>query len=219
MFKHHSGARRLFVALASCALGATLIAQNPQTTGTSPVLAPAGQRGGGGGRGRAIQPMTLTSPAWADGAVIPTKHSQAGHDVSPPLSWTNAPDPTTSFVLLVHDLDSPVAPGTDDMLQWLVWNIPGTTHSLAEGMMQGPDLADGARQISATGPYYRGPAAPPAGPIHHVVLEIFALDSTVDVAAVGAQPPATRAAVLVAMANHVRGKGTLIGTYRQAELK
>src|SRR5262249_53773364 len=72
-----------------------------------------GQRGqpgqrGGGGRGRgAIAVMTLTS-AWPDGGTIPMKHSQAGRDVSPPLSWENAPDNTTSFVLMVHDPDAAV---------------------------------------------------------------------------------------------------------------
>ncbi len=183
----------LLVVLAACTLTATLAAQNPQTTATPPTPAPAGQRGGGGrGRG-AMQTMTLETSAWTDGAPIPTRYTQAGHDVSPPLSWANAPDSTTSFVLIAHDLDTPVTPGTDDLLQWMLWNIPGTTHSLAEGQMQGPQLADGTRQISATGPYYRGPAAPATGPIHHYVFEIFALDAALDVPAVGAQPPATRA--------------------------
>jgi Raf kinase inhibitor-like YbhB/YbcL family protein len=216
--RHRLG--RLLSVLVSCAVGATLAAQNPQTTGAPPAPAPAGQRTGGAGRGRApIQPMTLETSGWTDGAPIPTKYTQAGHDVSPPLSWSNAPDPTASFVLIAHDLDTPVTPGTDDLLQWMLWNIPGTTHSLAEGQMQGPQLSDGTRQISATGPYYRGPAAPATGPIHHYVFEIFALDATIDVPAVGTQPPATRAAVLSAMANHVRGKGTLVGTYRRPEAK
>jgi hypothetical protein len=37
-----------------------------------------------------------------------------------------------------------------------------------------------------------------------------------DVAAVGATPPQTRAAVLAAMAGHVRGKGVYIGTFRRS---
>src|SRR5262245_8846758 len=72
-----------------------------------------GQRGGGGGRGRgAIQVMTMASPAWPDGATIPRKYTQAGDDVSPPLTWSGAPEGTASFVLIVHDLDAAV--GTDD---------------------------------------------------------------------------------------------------------
>jgi Raf kinase inhibitor-like YbhB/YbcL family protein len=193
-----------------------LIAQNPQPPAPTPA---APQRGGGGGRGgrgaRSIQTMTLETTAWTDGGQIPTKYAQAGHDVSPPLTWTNAPDPTTSFVLIVHDLDSPIGDGVDDLLQWMVWNIPGTARALAEGRPQGPQLPDGSRQISATGPYYRGPGAPASGPAHHYVFELFGLDTTIDVPPVGAAPAATRAAVVAAMAGHVRAKGTMVGVYKR----
>src|SRR5436190_14324983 len=87
---------------------------------------PAGRGGGGrggGGRG-AIQVMTLTTSAWTDGGQIPVKYTQAGPQVSPPLAWSNVPEGMISFVLVVHDLDAATAPGTDDILHWLVWNIP-----------------------------------------------------------------------------------------------
>jgi hypothetical protein len=154
--------------------------------------------------------MTLTIAGWTDGSALPAKYTQAGHDVSPPLVWTGAPDTTTSFVLIVHDVDAPITPGTDDALHWMLWDVPGTLRALPEGLMQGPQLADGTRQISATGPNYRGPGAPATGAPHHYVFELFALDTTIDVAPVGAAPAATRAAVLAAMAGHVRGKGTLV---------
>ena len=159
--------------------------------------------------------MTLTSSAFADGARIPERNSQAGHDVSPALAWTGVPDSTASFVLIVHDLDAAIGNGTDDMLHWLVWNIPGAARSLAEAEPQGGDLADGSRQISGTGPYYRGPAAAATGPLHHYVFELYALDAMLDVPAVGAAPPATREAVVAAMATHIRGKAALVGIYRR----
>jgi Raf kinase inhibitor-like YbhB/YbcL family protein len=210
--------RAAIVALmGALAASVALVAQTPQTTPPQTPATP--QRGGGGGRGgrgaRSIQTMTLETTAWTDGSQMATKYAQAGHDVSPPLSWTNAPDPTTTFVLIVHDLDAPIGDGLDDLLQWMLWNIPGTARTIAEGQPQGPQLPDGSRQISATGPYYRGPAAPASGPPHHVVFELFALDTTIDVPPVGASPPATRAAVVAAMAGHVRGKGTLVGMYRR----
>ena len=76
-------------------------------------------------------------------------------------------------------------------------------------------LQDGSRQISATGPNYRGPAAPASGPPHHYVFELYALDTTVDVPAVAASPAETRAAVTAAMAGHVRGKGVLVGLFKR----
>jgi Raf kinase inhibitor-like YbhB/YbcL family protein len=180
-----------------------------------------GQRGGGGGRGRgAIAVMSLSSTAWTDGATIPLKYTQAGAEVSPPLAWTNAPDTATSFVLIVHDPDAAVNSQTnaaEDVLHWMVWNIPGAARSLPEAVPQGPQNADGVRQISQTGPYYRGPAAPVTGPAHHYIFELYALDATVDVEPVGKSVVETRAAVLAAMAGHVRGKAVLLGTYKRAE--
>ena len=172
------------------------------------------QRGGGRGRG-AIQVMTLTSPAFADGGAIPAKYTQAGPEASPPLAWTNVPDGVAGFVLLVHDPDAAVGGGTDDVLHWLVWNIPAASRQLAEALPQGPELTDGLRQISATGPFYRGPGAAADGPAHHYVFELYALDAPVDVPAVGASPALTRASVLTAMAGHVRGKAVLVGLFKR----
>ena len=159
--------------------------------------------------------MTLTSEAFADGAAIPVKYTQAGTQTSPPLAWSNVPDMTAGFVLIVHDVDAAIGNGTDDLLHWMLWNIPGTTTSLPERIAPGPQLPDGTRQISATGPSYRGPGALASGPPHHYVFEVFALDATLDVPAVGASPSQTRAAVVAAMAGHVRGKAAYVGLFKR----
>lgn len=189
-------------------------AQNPPAQNPQP-----GARGGG--RGRVIQVMTLTSPAWPDGGRIPAKHAQPGGDVSPPLAWTGAPEGTLSYVLIVHDLDAPVGAGIDDALHWLVWNIPGAATGLPEGVPQGAALPDGSRQISVTGPSYRGPAAPASGPLHHYVFELYALDvakvdATIDIPA-NPSPAQWRAAIVMTMAGHVRGKGVYTGTYKRGD--
>jgi Raf kinase inhibitor-like YbhB/YbcL family protein len=176
---------------------------------------PAGQRGGGG-RGRGgVQVMTLTSSAWRDGGEIPAPYTQAGEDMSPPLQWSGAPEGVTSYVLVVHDVDAAAGNGTDDLLHWLVWNIPAAVTSLHEHSPSMSQLPDGTRQISATGPYYRGPGAPAAGPAHHYVFELFALDTMLEVPAVGVSPSATRAAIVAAMAGHVRGKAVLVGLFKR----
>jgi Raf kinase inhibitor-like YbhB/YbcL family protein len=198
--------RRLF-AIGLTFAATTAAAQNP----------PAGGRGAGGqGRRRPIEVMTLTTKAWEDGGRIPAKHAQPGHDVSPALSWSAAPEGTASFVLLMHDVDAATGNGLDDVLHWMVWNLPATLTSLPEGIPQGGQRADGSRQISVSGPYYRGPAAPASGPPHHYVFELFALDTLIDVPAVGAAPAATRTAVTAAMAGHVRGKASLVGLFKRA---
>jgi Raf kinase inhibitor-like YbhB/YbcL family protein len=185
--------------------------------------APGGaQRPGGpggpaqGGRRPQIVTMTLSTSAWTDGGAIPAKYTQAGLEVSPALAWADVPDGISSFVLIAHDLDAPTGNGTDDILHWMLWNVPGASRGLAEAMPMGNQLPDGTRQISASGPYYRGPGAMAAGPTHHYIFELYALDTTLDAIQPAGQPPATRAAVMAAMAGHVRGKASLTGLFKRA---
>jgi Raf kinase inhibitor-like YbhB/YbcL family protein len=192
----------LVVAAALCGAAVSQPSQPPQ---------PGGR--GGGGRGAAVL-MTLTSSAWTAGGQIPRKYTQPGGEASPPLAWTNAPDNVSTFVLLVHDPDTPTGNGTDDTLHWLVWNIPASVHELADDASRA-GLPQGALQISATAPSYRGPGAAAAGPAHHYTFEIFALDTQLDVPPGTTAPAQIRAAVMAGMAGHVRGKGVLVGLFKR----
>jgi Raf kinase inhibitor-like YbhB/YbcL family protein len=198
-------------------------------SGSTAPGAPAPQAGGRGGRGGGpggpggrggrggVQIMTMATSAWPDGAQIPAKYTQAGEQVSPALTWSNVPDGTASFVLIVHDPNAAAGTGTDDVLHWMLWNIPPTATGLPEGVSQGAQLPDGTRQISATGPYYRGPGAPASGPAHHYLFELFALDTMLDVQPVGASPAQARAAILTAMVGHIRGKTVYVGLSKRPE--
>ena len=161
--------------------------------------------------------MSLTTTAWPDGGQIALKHTQVGDEASPPLTWSNVPEGIASFVLIVRDMDALGGRGATEVLHWMVWNIPGAARSLPEAIAQGPELPDGSRQISNTGPNYRGPGAPAAGPAHHYLFELFALDNLLEVPAVGASPADTRTAILAAMTGHVRAKGTLVGLFKRAQ--
>jgi len=180
------------------------------------VTAPEAQRGRGGGRG-GIRVMTMSVAGWPDGGEIPLRHAQAGGDVSPAITWDGVPDGAESFVLIVRDVDARTGTGDLDLLHWLVWNIPATSTGLPEGVPQGAELADGTRQISVTGPEYRGPAPPPTDPPHHYLFELYALDARLTVRAADLPPAETRAAVLAAMAGHILGRATYVGRFRQRQ--
>ena len=195
---------RILALILATAAASTLAAQNP---------APAAPR---------PNPMILTIPAWLDGTQIPVRHTQAGEQVSPELRWTNVPDGTKSFVVNMLDPDVAIQRGTETQPHWIVWNIPASATGLTEGVKPGAQLSDGTRQISASGPQYRGPGAAANGPLHHYTFEVYALDAAIDVtASTSAQPvPAaleTRAAVLKAMQGHVLGKAVYMGLFHRPE--
>jgi Raf kinase inhibitor-like YbhB/YbcL family protein len=159
------------------------------------------------GRGPAVPGLTLTSPDFEDGAVIPNKFTQADpNPVSPKLTWSHTPMGTVTFVLLMHDPDVAMGKKTDDVTHWMAFNIPGTATELAGGQSADPKLADGTIQIVNTGRKvgFMGPGAGAAGPYHHYTFELFALDTKLDLG-----PDATRDQVVAAMQGHILGKGVL----------
>jgi Raf kinase inhibitor-like YbhB/YbcL family protein len=182
----------------------------------------AQERGGQRGSAPAAPAMTLTIPAFPDGAQIPVKFSQAaegaapGEGTSPAMSWANPPAGTQSFVLNMHDMDVVRNKTTDDQAHWVVWNIPAAASGLPEGVPKGSQLADGSYQVSATGPVYRGPGAAATGPRHHYMFEVYALDIKLDV-----QPTAdafeTRTNVLKAMQGHILGKAVYGGLFKRPQ--
>ena len=73
--------------------------------------------------GFALSAMQLTSSAFATGGAIPSKHTGEGVDVSPELSWSDAPQGTKSFAVVCHDPDAPlVTPGRYGYVHWVLYN-------------------------------------------------------------------------------------------------
>ncbi|MGE0393295.1 MAG: YbhB/YbcL family Raf kinase inhibitor-like protein [Vicinamibacterales bacterium] len=162
----------------------------------------------------AKQGFTLTSPAFPDGGEIPAKYTQANPSgaVSLPLQWSNAPAGTVSFVLMFHDPDVAYQKKVEDILHYMVVNIPGTATSLAEGVPAEANLPDGSIQPKNFRgvPGYLGPGAPAPGPHHHYTWMLYALDTKL---AVGAD--ATRAQVVEAMNGHILGKAVFFGRFHR----
>jgi Raf kinase inhibitor-like YbhB/YbcL family protein len=199
------------MAVAAAMLTAGLAAQD---RGAAP---PGGGQGRGGARGPATPPLLMTTTAWEDGGVIPDKYTQAGGATapSPELKFAQVPMGTQSFVLLMHDPEPVLQKGSKmDITHWLVWNIPGTSTGLPEGMMAG-ELPDGTRQVSLRSNGYMGPGAGP-GPYHHYTFELYALDIKLDIPMPApAQAADTRNAIVNAMDGHVLGKAVLVARYHR----
>jgi Raf kinase inhibitor-like YbhB/YbcL family protein len=160
-------------------------------------------------------PMELMSPAFAENMPIPSEYTCLAEAKvkSPELHWKNAPKGTVSFVLLVHDLDPHPNKSKDDVLHWLVWDIPGDQTSLPENIKSDtPEVFGGARQginqRSKVG--WAGPCPPVGAPPHHYTFELFALDTKLSL-----PDSATRQDVATAMDGHVIGHGLLIGRFNR----
>jgi Raf kinase inhibitor-like YbhB/YbcL family protein len=190
---------RIFTICAILAISTTVSA--PAKAQAPPAAAPV------------VPGLTLTSPAFEDGSVIPGKFTQSVTDfVSPTLKWTNVPPNTVSFVLIAHDPDVALEKKIGDVLHWMAFNIPGTATGLPEAVPANAMMADGTVQAKnrrgAVG--YLGPGAPAVGPYHHYTFELFALDTKLSLGA-----DATRADVIAAMDGHILGKGVLVGRFHK----
>lgn len=184
-------------------------------------VASIAQNTGGGPRPAQPPPaMTLTIPGYPDGGHVPVKFTQAapgvapGEGTSPAIEWANAPAGTQSFLINMHDMDNLRGKTTDDQVHWVVWNIPASLTGLPEGVPKGSQLPDGSYQISATGPMYRGPGAPANGPFHHYVIELYALDTKLDVKP-SADAFATRAEVMKAIQGHILAHSVYDGLFKR----
>jgi Raf kinase inhibitor-like YbhB/YbcL family protein len=171
---------------------------------------------GKGGAPKAPAPpgMALTSPDFQDGGIIPDKFTQAVPNApSPVLNWTQVPAGTQAFALIFHDPDPALNKGPEDVLHWMIFNIPGTATGLAGGVPAG-NLPDGSIQAKGRGGAnaYMGPGNPAQNPYHHYTFELFALDAKLPLDA-----NADRPAVLKAMEGHVLGKAVLVGRFKRPQ--
>lgn len=134
--------------------------------------------------------------------MIPDKYaynlgSQCGGDnYSPPLAWTDAPDGTQSFAILVSDPDG------RDWVHWLQFNIPAKTTSLPESI-GGPSV--GVKGVNDFGGLGYGGPCPPSG-THRYIFSLYALDVTLSLS-----EGASRTQFESAIAGHVLGKTQLAG--------
>ena len=147
----------------------------------------------------------ISSPAFADGADIPVRHTCDGEDRSPLLTWAGAPRATRSFALIVDDPDAPRGTFT----HWLLFDLPADTTELAENVPAGTVGLSGRNGFGRT--EYGGPCPPPGDDAHRYRFTLHALD----VPSIGAGNGATRSDIEGRMEGHVLALTQLIGTYRR----
>jgi Raf kinase inhibitor-like YbhB/YbcL family protein len=121
--------------------------------------------------------FTLTSTGFGEGDTIPAKFSCDGIDVNPQLAWTNPPEGTQSFAIIVDDPDALAAFGLI-WVHWNAYNIPADISAIAEGASSHvADMPLGS--VEGTSDFgsakYRGPC-PPSGR-HQYHFAVYALSA------------------------------------------
>ncbi|HEY4612854.1 MAG TPA: YbhB/YbcL family Raf kinase inhibitor-like protein [Bacteroidota bacterium] len=100
----------------------------------------------------------------------------SGANVSPQLSWENAPAGTKSFAITMYDPDAPTGSG---WWHWLVFDIPGTMNELPSNAGDlSKNLAPKGSVHSITDfgqPGYGGPCPPPGHGFHTYIITVYAL--------------------------------------------
>ena len=161
--------------------------------------------------------FSVSSPSLQPDGTLPTAHvlnsfGCTGGNISPALSWRNVPSGTQSFALTAYDPDAPTGSG---WWHWVVYNIPATVHSVAEGAgsASGQQLpistTQGKTDFGTVG--YSGACPPTGDKPHRYIFTVHALKtSKIDL------PPDASAAMVGFMIHlHKLGSTSLKVTYER----
>lgn len=103
-----------------------------------------------------------------------------GDNISPQLSWENAPKETVAFAITMYDPDAPTGSG---FWHWVMFNIPANVNELKSnaGDENGKKMPKDAISVKNDGGKegYMGPC-PPAGPAHRYIITVYALNKKLD---------------------------------------
>lgn len=129
-----------------------------------------------------------------------------GGNLSPEVSWKNAPKGTKSFALTVYDPDAPTGSG---WWHWVVVDIPANVQVLQEGASG--NLPKGALEVMTSfgAPGFGGACPPQGHPAHRYILTIHALD--VDKLGIDAKATSELAGFMIG--SHTLAKTSIVAYY------
>lgn len=125
-------------------------------------------------RGSVPDSITVTSPAFREGAPIPIRFackSEGGQGKTPPLRWSVASTGVAAQALVLDDPDAP----SGAYVHWVLFNMDATANEMLEGAV--PRHAEQALNTSGQPGY--SPPCPPKGEEHRYRFTVYALDAKV----------------------------------------
>ncbi|MFN3198503.1 MAG: YbhB/YbcL family Raf kinase inhibitor-like protein [Bradymonadia bacterium] len=132
-----------------------------------------------------------------------------GGNVSPEISWSEGPEGTQSYLVMLYDPDAPTGVGFH---HWWVANVPPSTLSLPEGFGTDAEASTALGTVQGRMDYggegYGGPC-PPMGRTHRYQFYVWALDVASLPLEAGTSPVVARFMV----GQHALAVGRLVATY------
>jgi Raf kinase inhibitor-like YbhB/YbcL family protein len=147
--------------------------------------------------------IELSSTAFGDHQEIPRRHSGEGDDISPPLTWSAAPEGSAELVLVCEDPDAP----SGTFLHWLVTGIAPGSSGVGEGETPpgGHEWPNGFGRVG-----FGGPMPPPGHGRHRYFFRLYAVSEPLPL-----HGRADSDALHRALKGRELASGTLVGTYER----
>jgi Raf kinase inhibitor-like YbhB/YbcL family protein len=159
--------------------------------------------------------FVLSSSTFKDGTLMPLRTALnqppgcAGDDISPQLSWSNAPEGTKSFALTMVSEEGQGGLGEPLLV---VYGVPANVTSFAEGeLSRASDKFVGGKNIHGLGTY-DGPCHG-AGSAHHYMFKVMALD--LDPTALA--PGLTLSQLQTNLQGHTKGVAGFVGLFTKIQ--
>ncbi|MFI5633687.1 YbhB/YbcL family Raf kinase inhibitor-like protein [Streptomyces sp. NPDC051664] len=160
--------------------------------------------------------LSVTSHHFVDGGAIPLEHGArtvGGRNLSPHLAWSPPPAGTAQLLLVVEDIDVPLARPAAHCLALI---DPAVEH-LGSGALAAQQPAAGVQVLRSTiGRGYQGPAPIKGHGPHHYTFQLFALSSAMGTAPDSPAPDRARPrAFLSSLTAPVLARGRLTGVFER----
>jgi hypothetical protein len=165
-----------------------------------------------------VPTFTLTSTDIAEGETLAERHRSGllgvpgGEDVSPQLSWSDAPEDTKSYCVTCYDPDAPTGSG---FWHWAIVDLPASVTELdtGAGTSDSGKLPGGAVTLPNDGTVrgYIGAGPPPGHGPHRYHFTVHA----VDVESLELPEGAAPAYLGFNLFSHTLGRATIVAIFEQ----
>ena len=152
--------------------------------------------------------MQIKSGSFQVEETIPVNYTCEGNDISPELSWIDAPENTKSFALIVDDPDAP----NKTWVHWVVYNIPANMKGFPEGIsekeLKDKGIKQGINDFEQES--YGGPCPPHGHGQHRYYFKLYALDTVLDL-----KEGASKADLEKAIEEHILAQAEVMGRFER----